>query len=578
MPSAAYTQLRRRSLERWEEWEDESFTRISVGTSATALSVGAGETLAAIIRELERLGQPDVRVLEVGDIGFSWADPVVHIALPRQPRITYGNVVPESVPKLLEDVLTKGDPRADLALGVQAPEATGDIPPLDSQPWMRDQLRLVMANYGHIEPGNLAHYVTRGGFASLDRAIHEMAPQEVIDVVRESGLRGRGGALFPAGVKWSFMLNAPPGDRYLAINGEEGDPAAFTDASIVENDPHKLVEGILIASYAMGATRTFVHIRAEYQVAVARLRRALEEAEQAGLVGSGVMGTEFSHEIEIEATGHAYICGEETALMESVEGKRGAPRPRPPFPAQYGIFGRPTTVNNVKTIAYVPTVIEMGAEAFAKIGTENASGTAMLSLSGHIERPGIAEVPVGLNLQTVIADIAGGGRDGKLVKALQCGGPLGGIMSIAEADMPTEFQAMTAKGSPLGSGGILVFDQDTCIVDAVKIVAEFNEEESCGKCFPCRKGTSQIVHIFESIVAGHGETGDLEKIAGIGQTMVTGSLCGLGQLAPGVLNNAVKYFPEEFAEHVNDKYCRTGTCSALRGPVSASEETAKPTS
>ncbi len=577
MPSAAYTQLRRRSLELWEEWEDESSTRISVGTSATALSVGAGETLAAIIRELERLGQPDVRVLEVGDIGFNWADPVVHIALPRQPRITYGNVVPESVPKLLEDVLAKGDLRADLALGVQAPEATGDIPPLDSQPWMRDQLRLVMANYGHIEPGNLAHYVARGGFAMLDRAIHEMTPQEVTDVVRESGLRGRGGALFPAGVKWSFMQNAPPGDRYLAINGEEGDPAAFTDASIVENDPHKLIEGILIASYAMGATHSYVHIRAEYQVAVARLQRAIEEAERAGLVGSNVMGTGFGHEIEVEATGHAYICGEETALMESVEGKRGAPRPRPPFPAQYGIFGRPTTVNNVKTIAYVPTVIELGAEEFAKIGTENASGTAMLSLSGRIERPGIAEVPVGLSLQTVIADVAGGGRHGKQVKALQCGGPLGGIMSIAEADMPTEFQAMTAKGSPLGSGGILVFDEDTCIVDAVKIVAEFNEEESCGKCFPCRKGTSQIVHIFENIVAGYGEAGDLEKIAGIGRTMVAGSLCGLGQLAPGVLNNAGRYFPEEFAEHVNDKYCRTGTCTALRGPGAPLAETAAST-
>ncbi len=577
MPSDAYAELQHRSLERWADWEDELVTRISVGTSAAALSVGAGETLAAIIQELGRIGQSDVRVLEVGDIGFSWADPVVHIALPGKPRVTYGNVVPESVPKLLEDVLTKGDLRADLALGVQAPEAMGEIPPLNSQPWMRDQLRLVMANYGHIEPGNLSHYVARGGFASLDRAIHEMTPQEVTDVVRESGLRGRGGALFPAGVKWSFMQNAPPGDRYLAVNGEEGDPAAFTDASIVENDPHKLVEGILIASYAMGATRTFIHLRAEYQVAVARLRRAVDEAEQAGLVGSSVMGTEFSHEIEIEATGHAYICGEETALMESVEGKRGAPRPRPPFPAQYGIFGRPTTVNNVKTIAYVPTVIEMGAEGFAKIGTENASGTAMLSLSGHIERPGIAEVPVGLNLQNVIADVAGGGRYGKQVKALQCGGPLGGIMPISEADMPTEFQAMTAKGSPLGSGGILALDESTCIVDAVKIVAEFNEEESCGKCFPCRKGTSQIVHIFENIVTGYGEPGDLEKIAGIGRTMVAGSLCGLGQLAPGVLNNAIKYFPEEFAEHVNDKYCRTGTCAALRGPVSELSETAAPT-
>ncbi len=557
-------------MEQWAHWNDESTPRITVGISASAVSVGAGETLNAIRVELERLGRPDVRVLEVGDIGFSWADPVVHVALSGRPRIIYRNLTADLVRGFLEDVLGRTNPRADLALGVDGPEAVGGIPPLASQPWMRDQLRLVTANYGYIEPGNLSHYVARGGFASLDKAIHQMSPQDVTDAVRESGLRGRGGALFPAGVKWSFMQNAPPGDRYLAINGEEGDPAAFTDASIVENDPHRLVEGILIASYAMGANKSFIHIRAEYQLAVERLRRAVSEAEDAGLVGHAVMGTEFSHEIEIEATGHAYICGEETALMESVEGKRGAPRPRPPFPAQYGIFGRPTTVNNVKTIAYVPTVIEIGAEAFAKIGTENASGTALLSLSGHVARPGIAEVPVGLNLRTIITDIAGGGRGGKQLKALQCGGPLGGIMPISEADMPAEFQAMTAKGSPLGSGGILVFDEDTCIVDAMKVIAEFNEEESCGKCFPCRKGTSQIVRIFDNIVAGYGESGDLEKIAGIGQAMVGGSLCGLGQLAPGVLNNAVRYFREEFEEHVNERYCRTGTCTALSGDAASS--------
>ena len=569
MPSDAYETLRRRSLEQWTEWEDDSVPRVSVGISAASLSVGAGETLAAIRSVLRGLGRSDVRVLEVGDIGFSWADPVVHVALPGRPRITYGNLSADLVQGFLEDILGGADLRPELALGVDGPDSVEGIPPLAFQPWMRDQLRLIMANYGYIEPGNLSHYVARGGFASLDRAVHEMTPQEVIDAVRGSGLRGRGGALFPAGVKWSFMQNAPPGDRYLAVNGEEGDPAAFTDASIVENDPHRLVEGILIASYAMGANKSYVHIRAEYQLAVERLRQAVAEAEDAGLAGHAVMGSEFSHEIEIEATGHAYICGEETALMESVEGKRGAPRPRPPFPAQYGIFGRPTTVNNVKTIAYVPTVIEMGAEAFAGIGTENTSGTAMLSLSGHVARPGIAEVPVGLNLRTVLEDTAGGGRNGRQLKALQCGGPLGGIMPITEADMPTEFQAMTAKGSPLGSGGILALDEDTCIVDAVKTIAEFNEEESCGKCFPCRKGTSQIVRVFENVVAGYGEDGDLDKIAGIGQAMVAGSLCGLGQLAPGVLQNAVRYFRDEFDEHVRDRYCRTGTCAALRGPDAA---------
>ena len=570
MASAKYAELLSRSTTDWAAWESDSSTRISVGISASSRTVGAGRTLDAIRRELIAMNAGDVRLLEVGDIGFSWADPVVHIALPGRPRVTYGNITADKVPGFLRDVVERGDLRPDLALGVQGDEAMEGIPRLADQPWMRDQLRLIMANYGHIEPGNLSHYVAKGGFASFDRVLHEMTRQEVVDIVRTSGLRGRGGALFPAGVKWSFMLNAPPGDKYLAVNGEEGDPAAFTDASIVENDPHRLIEGILIAAYAMGITRTYVHIRAEYLLPVEHLRRALAEATEAGLVGHHIMGTEFSHEIEIEATGHAYICGEETALMESVEGKRGAPRPRPPFPAQYGIFGRPTNVNNVKTIAYIPTVIAMGAEAFAAIGTANASGTAMLSLSGHVARPGIAEVPVGLNLMTVLADIAGGGWNGKQTKALQCGGPLGGIMPATEADMPTEFQAMSAKGSPLGSGGILVFGEDTCIVDAVKNIAEFNEEESCGKCFPCRKGTTHIVRIFENIVSGFGQVGDLAKLEAIGRTMVAGSLCGLGQLAPGVLNNAVRYFRAEFDEHVNDKYCRAGTCHALRGPATLS--------
>ena len=564
MPSDIYTALKQEADAAWTDWDDSSVARVSVGISAAALTVGAGETLAAIRKTLDELDIEN-RLLEVGDIGFSWADPVVHIAPANMPRITYGNVTADAAPQLLRDVLVDGNLRPDLALGVHgdAPIPGVDIPLLKGQPWMRDQLRLLMANFGHIEPGNLMHYVARGGLESLDKTLYEMSPQDVIDTVRNSGLRGRGGALFPAGVKWSFMGPPGPGDRYLAINGEEGDPGAFTDAAIVENDPHRLLEGILIASYAMGANKSYVHIRAEYRLPLERLRRALHEMEERGLVGNNIMGTDFSHEIEIEATGHAYICGEETALMESVEGHRGAPRPRPPFPAAYGIFGRPTTINNVKTISYVPDVLEMGAEAFAAIGTENASGTAMLSLSGHINKPGIAEIPVGINLAGVIENVAGGIRGGRQVKALQCGGPLGGIMSADETDMPAEFQAMTAKGSPLGSGGILVLDEDTCIVDLVKNIAEFIDAESCGKCFPCRKGATHISRLLATITEGYGQEDDLTKMQNVGTSMVQGSLCGLGQLAPGVLNNAIRYFREEFEEHINDKLCRTGTCSAL---------------
>ncbi len=566
MPSDIYVSLKQQADAVWAEWNEPSIARVSVGISAASLTVGAGDTLEAVKRTVEELGI-QVRILEVGDIGFSWADPIVHIAPPNMPRIAYGNVGAGMVPQLLRDVLVDGDLRPELALGVHGDTTIPGvgIPLLKDQPWMRDQLRLIMANFGHIEPGNLLHYVANGGLASLDTALHEMTPQQVIDGVRSSGLRGRGGALFPAGVKWSFMGPPGPGDRYLAINGEEGDPGAFTDAAIVENDPHRLLEGILIASYAMGANKSYIHIRAEYHLPLLRLRRALHEMEERGFVGHNIMGTEFSHEIEIEATGHAYICGEETALMESVEGKRGAPRPRPPFPAAYGIFGRPTTINNVKTISYVPTVLEMGAEQFAAIGTENASGTAMLSISGHANKPGIAEIPVGINLRDVIDGVAGGIRGGKGAKALQCGGPLGGIMSAAEMDMPTEFQAMTAKGSPLGSGGILILDEDTCIVDLIKNIAEFIDEESCGKCFPCRKGATHISRLLATIVAGYGQEGDLSKLQNIGTSMVAGSLCGLGQLAPGVLNNAIRYFGDEFEEHITEKFCRTGQCPDLTG-------------
>ena len=564
MPSDIYTTLKQEADAVWAEWDDPSVARVSVGISAAALTVGAGETLEAVRHALHTFNIK-ARLLEVGDIGFSWADPVVHIAPPNMPRIIYGNVTADKAADLIRDVLIDGNLRPDLALGVQGdmPIAGVDIPLLNEQPWMRDQLRLLMTNFGHIEPGNLMHYVARGGLESLDKALHEMSPQDVVDTVRNSGLRGRGGALFPAGVKWSFMGSPGPGDRYLAINGEEGDPGAFTDAAIFENDPHRLLEGVLIASYAMGANKSYIHIRAEYRLPLERLRRALREMEERGLVGDNIMGTDFSHEVEIEATGHAYICGEETALMESVEGHRGAPRPRPPFPAAYGIFGRPTTINNVKTISYVPHVLEMGAEAFAAIGTENASGTAMLSLSGHINKPGIAEIPVGINLTRVIENVAGGIRNGKQPKALQCGGPLGGIMSADEMDMPAEFQAMTSKGSPLGSGGILALDEDTCIVDLVKNIAEFIDEESCGKCFPCRKGATHISRLLATITEGYGQEGDLAKMQNVGTAMVQGSLCGLGQLAPGVLNNAIRYFRAEFEEHIDEKFCRTGSCAAL---------------
>ena len=557
-----YEQMKSEADKIWNARSNSIHPIISVGISASSVSVGAGRTLARIQEEVQQK-YSEVIVEEVGDIGFSWADPVVHITMPGTPQITYGNISEDIVEQFLADILVDSNLRSDLSLGVAGGGEFKGINPLENQPWMIHQKRIIMENYGYTIPQNLSHYISNGGMEALDKALNSMTPEEVIEEVKNSDLRGRGGALFPTGVKWSFMQNAPEGDKYLAINAEEGDPGAFTDVSIIENDPYKLLEGMLIASYAMGCNKSFIHVRAEYQLAVERLTEAVKSLEEHNLVGDNILGSGFSHEIEVDATGHAYICGEETALMESLEGKRGAPRPRPPFPAGYGIFGRPTNINNVKTISYVPTVIKIGHKEFKNIGAESASGTALLSLSGHINRRGVAEIPVGLNLSTVIDDIGGGSSDINGIKALQCGGPLGGIMSSEEMDMPTDFQGMSLKGSPLGSGGIMVVSNSSCIVSLVKNIAEFNEDESCGKCFPCRKGTTHIVQILKNIVEGYGNQSDLSKLNDIGESMVAGSLCGLGQLAPGVLKNALKYFSEEFNEHIDEKKCAAGVCGKL---------------
>ena len=557
-----YEQMKSEADKIWNARSNSIHPIISVGISASSVSVGAGRTLARIQEEVQQK-YSEVIVEEVGDIGFSWADPVVHITMPGTPQITYGNISEDIVEQFLADILVDSNLRSDLSLGVAGGGEFKGINPLENQPWMIHQKRIIMENYGYTIPQNLSHYISNGGMEALDKALNSMTPEEVIEEVKNSDLRGRGGALFPTGVKWSFMQNAPEGDKYLAINAEEGDPGAFTDVSIIENDPYKLLEGMLIASYAMGCNKSFIHVRAEYQLAVERLTEAVKSLEEHNLVGDNILGSGFSHEIEVDATGHAYICGEETALMESLEGKRGAPRPRPPFPAGYGIFGRPTNINNVKTISYVPTVIKIGHKEFKNIGAESASGTALLSLSGHINRRGVAEIPVGLNLSTVIDDIGGGSSDSNGIKALQCGGPLGGIMSSEEMNMPTDFQGMSLKGSPLGSGGIMVVSNSSCIVSLVKNIAEFNEDESCGKCFPCRKGTTHIVQILKNIVEGYGNQSDLSKLNDIGESMVAGSLCGLGQLAPGVLKNALKYFSEEFNEHIDEKKCAAGVCGKL---------------
>jgi NADH:ubiquinone oxidoreductase subunit F (NADH-binding) len=561
----AYAALEKRAREQWDAWVNDKRPRILVQTNSDSLASGADEVREAILAALAQ-HKVDATVTAVGSSGMTFADVMVDVVKPGKPRVTYGYVTPETAAQLITDVLVDNNPRPDAALGVHADSPVDGIPPFKEHPFQKLQHPIVMKNFGHVEPGNLLHYVARDGYKALDKALG-MEREAVRKEVDAAVLRGRGGALFPAATKWNFMMNAPK-PKVLAVNGEEGDPGAFSDKAIAENDPHMLLEGILIGAYTMGIDKTYIHIRAEYQVAVANLRRALHELEQAGLVGHNILGTEFTTEIEIEATGHAYICGEETALMDSVEGKRGTPRPRPPFPAAYGIFGRPTNINNVKTMSYVPQIILNGGAWFKAIGTEAATGTMFLSLSGTFKRRGFAEVPLGTPLKAVIEDMCGGSSSDSPIKGLQTGGPLGGATSWEAAkELKLEFAPLDGLGAPVGSGGIMAIDDHVCAVDLTLNLMEFNAAESCGKCFPCRKGTGHVVTKLRNIAAGYGTMGDLDEMVVMGNAMRNGSLCGLGQLAPRIINAMLRHFRPEFEAHIKDLTCRQGVCPvAVKAP------------
>ena len=562
MPEA-FTEIKNTADTTWNDWVNNGNPRIFVQTNADSMASGAIEVREAIEKTLrEQTINADVTV--VGSQGMAFAEVVVDIIKPGKPRITYGNVTPQNAADLIVDYIVKDNPRPDLALGTQGDGEVDGIPLLKDHPFWKLQYPIVTRNFGHIEPGNLNHYVAQGGYGMLNRAL-EMEREDVRKEIESSVLRGRGGALFPAATKWNFMMNAPH-PKYLAVNGEEGDAGAFTDKAIAENDPHTLLEGILISAYTMGIDKSFVHIRAEYLVAVERLRRAVHELEEANLVGENILGTDFSTEIEIEATGHAYICGEETALMDSVEGKRGTPRPRPPFPAAYGIFGRPTNINNVKTLSYVPAIFEHGGEWFKSIGVEAATGTMFLSLSGDVKRSGFAEVPLGVSLREVVEDMCGGTKTGTPFKGIQTGGPLGGGADWDSLkELPLEFDPLNGLGAPVGSGGMMMLGEGTCIVDLTHNLMQFNAAESCGKCFPCRKGTGHIVRTINRVMTGLGKMEDLDEIVYMGDTMRDGSLCGLGQLAPRITTAMLRHFRSEWESHLVDKTCPAGVCGNLSG-------------
>ncbi|MBN1671797.1 MAG: FAD-dependent oxidoreductase [Kiritimatiellae bacterium] len=491
-----------------------------------------------------------------------YAEPLVEIGLPDGRRVLYGDLTAERVAELTESFILNGDPRPDLALATFGDVACAPIPSFSELPMIAPQVRIVLRNAGLIDPQSVDHYIARGGYSGLAKAL-KMTPAAVIEEVRRSGLRGRGGAGFPTGTKWGFARKAAGELKYVVCNADEGDPGAFMDRSVLESDPHAVLEGLVIAAYAVGASHGYVYVRAEYPLAIERLRTAIRQMEELGFLGERIMGTEFSFAVRIKEGAGAFVCGEETALMASIEGRRGAPRPRPPFPANSGLHGKPTNINNVETLANVSAILASGADWFTQYGTQQSRGTKTFALAGKINRTGLIEVPMGMKLRDVIFQIGGGIPDGKPFKAVQTGGPSGGCIPAELLDLPVDYEELTKAGSIMGSGGMIVMDEESCMVDVTKYFLEFTHSESCGKCIPCRMGSQHLLRILGEITAGAGRPEHIAVLEKLAKTVKSGSLCGLGQTLPNPVLNTLRYFRNEFEEHVIRKRCDALVCKGI---------------
>ena len=565
---ANFEELEAEATRRWDAESRRPWLR--VGTALCGQAAGSDAVVAALKDALQSQGV-DARVSEVGCIGLCYAEPLLDVQLPGGPRVFYGNFDPEQAREVVSAHVAGGQPLEELALGYLAPENAADdfVPPaglrdLALHPMRAWENRIALRNAGNIDPLDIYQYIATGGYRALNRALLEMTPEDALQQVNESGLRGRGGAAFPTATKWRFLAGNPSRDKYVLCNCEEGDPGAFNDKAILESDPHTLVEGVILAGYATGASRGYIFIRHGHDGPIDRCRAAVRQAQELGLLGEDILGSGFSFDVEVALTGDSYVAGEESALMEAIEGKRAMPRFRPPFPAQVGLFGKPTNINNVKTLAYVPEIVSKGGEWFASIGHERSTGTAILCLSGALNYTGMMEVPLGINLKDVLYNAAGGIRGGKELKFLQTGGPLGGVLGAGNVDILLDFEILRNAGAILGSGGIIAADEDTCVVDLTRALVAFCQYESCGKCFPCRMGMSHILEVLERICDLKGEPEDLDLMRRTGENMQAGSLCGHGQLGFNPVSSALRYFPGEFEAHILEHRCPTGICNNPR--------------
>lgn len=500
----------------------------------------------------------EVKVLKTGCFGFCEKGPVVKI----EPDNTfYVQVQPEDAEEIVKEHIVKG--RKVERLLYEDPETQEKVSNSKHMDFYKKQMRIALRNCGFIDPSNIDEYIARDGYHALGKVLTEMTPNEVINVVKESGLRGRGGGGFPTGLKWEFASKYEADQKYVVCNADEGDPGAFMDRSILEGDPHSIVEAMSICGYSIGATKGKVYIRAEYPLAIKRLQKAIDDAREAGLLGTDIMGTGFEFDIELTYGAGAFVCGEETALIHSMEGQRGEPTTKPPFPAEAGYWGKPTNVNNVETFANIPVIILKGADWFNKIGTEKSKGTKVFALAGKINNVGLIEVPMGTTLREVIYDIGGGIKNGKKFKAVQTGGPSGGCLTEKDLDTPIDFDNLIAKGSMMGSGGMIVMDEDNCMPAVAKFYLEFTEEESCGKCTPCRVGTKRLAELLELITTGKGTMEHLDELKRLSRVIKDTALCGLGQTAPNPVLSTLDVFWDEYVAHVKDKTCPAGNCKKL---------------
>ncbi len=519
---------------------------------------------AAIIEEFEKQLaakglDKEVRVVHTGCFGLCQAGPVV-IIYPE--GAFYAHMKPENVERIVEEHLVKGRVVKEF-LYKEAVEEDNRIKSLENVEFYKKQKRIALRNCGVIDPENIEEYIAFDGYKALGKVLTEMKPEEVIDLVTRSGLRGRGGAGFLTGMKWKFAAASVSDKKYVCCNADEGDPGAFMDRSVLEGDPHVVIEAMAIAAYAIGADQGYIYCRAEYPIAVKRLEIAIRQAREYGLLGEDIFGTGFNFDLEVRLGAGAFVCGEETALMTSIEGHRGEPRPRPPFPAVKGLFGKPTILNNVETYANIPQIINNGWEWFAAMGTEKSKGTKVFALGGKVNNIGLVEVPMGTTLREIVYDIGGGCPNGKKFKAAQTGGPSGGCIPASHLDVKIDYDNLTAIGSMMGSGGMIVMDEDNCMVDIARFFLDFTVDESCGKCAPCRIGTRRMLEILERIVEGKGEDGDIEKLENLAKTIKATAMCGLGQSAPNPVLSTLKYFRHEYEAHIYEKRCPAGHCKKL---------------